>query len=110
MGSYGSTQATILSLKAITTYMQNFASINGDGSFVLRINSIVAQSIRFTQDKKDAIAFDWESIVKNPAFKNYFTPGQVLNIDITLEDFVLGKDESKDFRVNYAFAFNYYDT
>ena len=37
-GSYGSTQGTILSLKAITSYMQNFAQINGDGTFVLTLN------------------------------------------------------------------------
>lgn len=37
-GSYGSTQGTILSLKAITSYMQNFAQINGDGTFVLSLN------------------------------------------------------------------------
>jgi len=30
-GRYGSTQATILALKAITSYMENFASINGNG-------------------------------------------------------------------------------
>jgi hypothetical protein len=38
-GSYGSTQATILSLKAITLYMKNFTEINGDGMFVLRLNN-----------------------------------------------------------------------
>ena len=37
-GSYGSTQATVLSLKAITLYMKNFIEINGDGKFVLRLN------------------------------------------------------------------------
>jgi hypothetical protein len=41
-GRYGSTQGTILSLKAITAYMQNFASINGQGSFVLRLNGTAA--------------------------------------------------------------------
>jgi len=38
LGGYGSTQATILSLKAITKYMNNFVSINGNGNFVLRVN------------------------------------------------------------------------
>lgn len=37
-GMYGSTQGTILALKAITSYMQNFASINGQGNFVLSLN------------------------------------------------------------------------
>lgn len=38
-GSYGSTQATVLSLKAITTYMKNFASLNGDGTFYVNVNN-----------------------------------------------------------------------
>lgn len=38
-GSYGSTQATILSLKAIISYMENFAGINGNGTFALRLNN-----------------------------------------------------------------------
>jgi len=39
---YGGTQGTILTLKALTDYMQNFASINGEGNFVLRLNGEVA--------------------------------------------------------------------
>jgi hypothetical protein len=41
-GRYGSTQATILALKAITSYMQNFANLNGNGDFVLRLNGLQA--------------------------------------------------------------------
>ena len=37
-GAFGTTQGTILSLKALTQYMKNLKSINGDGTFVLRIN------------------------------------------------------------------------
>jgi len=36
-GAYGSTQATILALKAITRYMSGFVDINGSGSFVLEV-------------------------------------------------------------------------
>ncbi len=41
-GRYGSTQATILALKAITSYMERFSGLNGDGEFVLRLNGDVA--------------------------------------------------------------------
>lgn len=110
-GSYGSTQATILSLKAITSYMQNFASINGQGQFVLRLNSKVAQTIAFTSDKKDAIMFDFASLAApGSKFAPLFAPGQAMNVSIALENFVANQGETMDFKVNYAFAFNYYDT
>ena len=37
-GKYGTTQASILSLKAITGYMTNFKGIDEDGEFVLSLN------------------------------------------------------------------------
>jgi len=37
-GRYGTTQATVLSLKAIIAYMKNYSGINGKGDFVLRVN------------------------------------------------------------------------
>lgn len=74
-GAYGSTQGTVLSLKAITTYMANFASINGDGAFVLKINQQVAQTIKFSADHQDAIQFDFASIMQNTQFASYFTSG-----------------------------------
>lgn len=91
--------------------MQNFASINGNGNFVLRLNSTVAQSIYFTSDKKDAITFDLGALAApGSQFASYFTPGKSLNISIALQNFTPNAGETSDFRVNYAFAFNYYDT
>jgi len=109
-GRYGSTQATILSLKAITSYMQNFASINGKGNFVLRLNGQVAQTISFTSDKKDAISFDLTSLMRSDKFKALFTAGKTVDINIALENYQANPGETKDFRVNYAFTFNYYDS
>jgi len=57
-GSYGSTQSTVLALKALTTYMKEFSSINGEGDFVLRVNGQEAARKSFSQDTKDKIAFD----------------------------------------------------
>jgi alpha-2-macroglobulin-like protein len=64
-GSYGSTQATILSLKAITLYMKNFTEINGDGNFVLRLNNQKVQTIKFNSTYREAIQFDFDFIKKN---------------------------------------------
>ncbi len=108
-GRYGSTQATILALKAITSYMQNFANLNGDGTFALRINGQVVQSISFTPKSKEAIEFDFASIMTNSKFSGFFKPGRKLNISISLDNFKPAPGETRDFRVNYAFSFNYYD-
>lgn len=37
-GSYGSTQATVLSLQALVLYSQKFGGLKGSGSFKLTIN------------------------------------------------------------------------
>jgi hypothetical protein len=90
--------------------MQNFASINGKGNFVLRLNGQVAQTISFTSDKKDAIFFDLTSLMRNDKYKALFTAGKTVDINIALENYQANPGETKDFRVNYAFAFNYYDS
>lgn len=90
--------------------MQNFASINGNGRFVLTLNGTEAQSISFTSEKKDAIMFDFASLSTSTEFEKFFLPGVSVLIGITLQDYEPNNGETKDFRVNYAFAFNYYDT
>ncbi len=47
--------------------------------------------------------------MKNTKFADVLKPGKGVNISIGLENFQLAKGETKDFRANYAFAFNYYD-
>ena len=109
-GSYGSTQGTILSLKAITSYMQNFASLNGNGTFVLTLNNTVAQAIKFTSAQKASIQFDFTALAApGSAFANFFVPGSTFTVGIALVDFTPNVNETKDFRVNYAFNYNYYD-
>ena len=93
-GRYGSTQATILSLKAITTYMENFASLNGNGTFVLRLNNTVAQSIAFTSDKRDVIMFNFTALMADSKFKQYFEAGKSLNVSIAIEDFQINAGET----------------
>lgn len=89
--------------------MQNFANLNGDGTFALRINGQVVQSISFTPKSKEAIEFDFASIMTNSKFSGFFKPGRKLNISISLDNFKPAPGENRDFRVNYAFSFNYYD-
>ena len=41
--------------------------------------------------------------------KTYFQAGRALNLSLSLVNFTMNAGENKDFRVNYAFAFKYYD-
>jgi hypothetical protein len=47
--------------------------------------------------------------MSNPKFADLFKPGRGLSINIALENFKASPGETKDFRVNYAFSFNFYD-
>ena len=62
--SYGSTQATILALKAITIYMKEAITINGSGSFILQINFEEAQEVAFTSKTKNTIEFDLTEFIE----------------------------------------------
>lgn len=50
-GSYGSTQATILSLKVLVVYLKN-SKLNGSGTFVLSINGEEVKSYPFDNTTK----------------------------------------------------------
>jgi hypothetical protein len=39
-GRYGSTQATVLTLKALVKYAKEFGGIRGQGDFVLYLNNV----------------------------------------------------------------------
>jgi|LauGreDrversion4_2_1035121.scaffolds.fasta_scaffold289098_2 hypothetical protein len=68
--------------------MENFANLNGNGNFVLRLNDQVAQTISFTPKTKDAIEFDFSVLMTNPKFADSFRNGRSLKISIGLENFV----------------------
>ncbi|CDW79846.1 a-macroglobulin complement component [Stylonychia lemnae] len=109
IGRYGSTQGTILSLKAITTYMKNSPTINGDGQFVLRINDTAAQTIQFTPKLKESIEFDFNNIISDPRFTALITPGSTVKVTLSLENFKQRAGETSDFKVNFAFMYSYSD-
>lgn len=55
--------------------MNNFANLNGDGEFVLRINGEVAQRIRFTAEDKEMIQFNFKEIFSKPEFASLLVGG-----------------------------------
>ena len=99
-----------MSLKAITSYMENYASLNGNGSFVLSVNGVAAQRIFFTSDNQQAIQFDIASIASSKNFNSMFTSGKTVQLSVALQNFTIDSGETEDFKVQYAFSFQYFDT
>ena len=87
--------------------MKNFTEINGDGKFVLRLNGQKVQTIKFNSTYRENIQFDFTAIRKS--FPNLLSKGVTVNASLALEEFVANTGETKDFKINYAFTFNYYD-
>jgi hypothetical protein len=50
LGQYGSTQATVLALKALTLYTQKNSGIKGSGSISLKNGATLIQTITFSHD------------------------------------------------------------
>ena len=54
--------------------------------------------------------FDFNSILQDDKFKNLLTPGATVSAKLALENFNLKAGETQDFKINYAFTYDYYDT
>jgi len=57
-GQWGNTQATILSLKALTAYSEHARQMQAPGSATLVINGAPAGTIQFDKGRKDALVWD----------------------------------------------------
>ncbi len=116
LGQYGTTQATILSLKAITKYMNNFSDINGNGFFSLYVNDELVQMIEFTPENKSAINFDIQSFIDSHAV-DYFAPGEEVVFRVAIENYtedtsfenVFSNEQSLGFKLSYSMNLAYYD-
>ncbi len=82
--------------------MKNFTEINGDWKFVLRLNGQKVQYIKFNSTMRERIQFYFESIKKN--YPNLLAKGSNLDANLSLEDFIAKKGETKDFKINYSFS------
>ncbi len=61
-GKFGSTQGTILALKAIIAYDKASFKLSGSGNISLKVDEKVVQTIPFSSDSKHALEFDGEII------------------------------------------------
>lgn len=57
-GQWGTTQATVLSLKAFLAYIDATKKTNGPGSVIVQVNGKVIQSVNYEAGHKDAIVIE----------------------------------------------------
>lgn len=55
-GRFGSTQSTVLSLKALVRYTQIYQGISGSGSFVLYLNGEKIKSVDFSDKESGSLS------------------------------------------------------
>jgi len=67
-GSYGSTQATVLSLQALLKYSKKFGGLKGAGSFTLTVDSRVLSVFNFDQADQNVNSIDF-----GPKINKYYT-------------------------------------
>lgn len=105
-GGYGGTQSTVLAIKAITSYMQNYAAINGSGKFVLYANDEPLQTLSFSEEEKEALKFnDVEDILRELDFK----PEDEVTFRIALEEHRPRSSSDEDFKLQVAISAFYND-
>lgn len=83
-GCYGSTQGTILALKALVQYNKEFGGINGKGKLVLRVNGKevssrildqhTSQNIEFSEDMNDFMRSCKQTEIEVAVCLENFTP------------------------------------
>jgi len=109
-GRFGSTQSTVLSLKALVRYTQIYQGISGSGSFVLYLNGEKVKSVDFSDQESGALS----KLDFSEDFYNYYQrkydgntcgQGRQMNIRFAIENF---KPTSEDgFALSYIMAMDF---
>lgn len=104
-GSYGSTQATILSLQALVKYAKKFGGLKGKGRFVLSIQDQEVGSYNFDQSSAniDSINFSFEV---NKFWQDQATKPSSLKVKLAIADYQYNT-ENQGFQVSYLFEADY---
>ena len=64
-GRYGSTQATVLCLKALVKYAKMFGGIKGQGDFVLYLNNEKVHSVSFSEQVTSMNNIDFTDVLND---------------------------------------------
>lgn len=91
-GRFGSTQSTVLSLKALVRYTQIYQGIKGKGSFVLYMNGERVKSVEFSDEEKGNLSKldfseDFYNFYQKRFAGNTCGQGRRLNVRLAIEDF-----------------------
>ena len=78
-GRYGSTQATVLCLKALVKYAKMFGGIKGQGDFVLYLNNEKVHSVSFSEQLTSMNNIDFNDVL------NDFIAYRAITGDVTLK-------------------------
>lgn len=100
-GSYGSTQATILSLQALVKYAKKFGGLKGKGKFVLSIEGGQVATFPFDQSQASIDSLDFGAEV-NRYYKALGTKPSSLKAKIAIEGYEYNSGQ-EGFQVSYLF-------
>ncbi|CDW76949.1 a-macroglobulin complement component [Stylonychia lemnae] len=106
-GIIGGSQGTYTGLKAFKNYFQNsgLPTINGNGSFTLKLNDLLIQTKQFQSGVQEAITFNISDYIINNS--RIFAPGSTLNFNVGIDGFNLSSGQSKDFRAILSISHRY---
>jgi len=103
-GRYGSTQATILCLKALVNYSKVFGGVKGSGSFVLSVNNQELRRVNFDVDSSTVSNVDFSDDLQ----KAYSLIDTSLGMDVKIEiDGYTFDSKDQGFRLSYLLQVDY---
>eukprot|EP00347_Sterkiella_histriomuscorum_P000042 403377406 len=108
-GRMGSTQSTILSLKALILYMEEYSGIQGKGKFNLYIDQKLVKSLKFDEKQTDNQgSFDFANDIQL-FLNNYGSKLREHVIEIKIEELQSYGEVSQDFQLSYTLQIDYLD-
>ena len=96
----GSTQSTILALKALILYMDEYSGIRGQGSFNLYIDGKLISTLKFDENTPQG-SYEFSKEIQQ-FLHQYASKAKTHNIEIKVEDYVPSKSDQKDFQLSYT--------
>lgn len=109
-GRFGSTQSTVLSLKALVRYTQIYQGIQGSGSFVLYLDGEKVKSVDFSDQEKGNLSKldfseDFYEYYQRRYAGNTCGQGRKMNIKFAIENYRPSNDDG--FALSYLISVDF---
>lgn len=109
-GRFGSTQSTVLSLKALVRYTQIYQGISGSGSFVLYLNGEKIKSVDFSDKESGSLSKldfseDFYKYYQRKYDGNTCGQGREMDIRFAIENYSSSDDDG--FALSYTMAMDF---